>query len=216
MTLPLNKTTNSIEASTAGMAWAPSAIWDDATSQYYVFWSSRHYASSDQQHTGVANLDRIRYATTRDFVTFSAPRDYHSIPGTPIIDHEFVRGTTSAQNPYYTRFLKNETVNRVYQENSSTGGLFGTWTRVPGYLRPENENPLEGPAAFVDNLDPGTVHVWLDNYTEYKPFVTKDLARGVWTPETVSAGFPRGLKHGSVTPLTRREYDAFAAAYPAS
>ncbi|KAI3318543.1 glycoside hydrolase family 43 protein [Xylariaceae sp. AK1471] len=196
-----------IEAATAGMTWAPSAVWDDATSQYYVFWSSRLYSSSDTAHTGTASLDRIRYATTKDFVSFSAPKDYLALSNTPLIDQEFLRTGTNS----FTRFLKNETVNQVYQENT-TGGLFGTWTRVSGYLRPES--PLEGPASFADNTTPGLYHVWLDNYTQYVPYQTSNLQTPSWTASSTS-GFPAGLKHGSVTPLTQKEYDAIAAAYPA-
>ncbi|TRX94113.1 hypothetical protein FHL15_004881 [Xylaria flabelliformis] len=195
-----------VEVNTAGMAWAPSAIWDDATSQYYVFWSSRQYSSSDTAHTGTAALDRIRYATTQDFTTFSVPQDYIALSDTPLIDQEFLH--TGANS--FTRFLKNETVNQVYQENT-TGGLFGTWTRVPGYLRPES--PLEGPAAFADNTTPGLYHVWLDNYTQYVPYQTADLQNPSWSASSTS-GFPVGLKHGSVTPLTQQEYDAVVAAYP--
>ena len=94
------------------MVWAPSAVWDDATSQYYVFWASRHYAASDTQHTGTANLDRIRYATTKDFVTFSEPKDYFAPPGVPLIDQEFLSlGTPGA----FARFFKNETNSQVYR-----------------------------------------------------------------------------------------------------
>ncbi|KAI0417097.1 family 43 glycoside hydrolase [Xylaria grammica] len=196
-----------IEADTAGMAWAPSAVWDDATSQYYVFWSSRLYSTSDTEHTGTASLDRIRYATTRDFATFSAPQDYVAEPDTPLIDQEFLRTGVDS----FTRFLKNETVNQVYQENT-TGGLFGSWTRVPGYLRPES--PLEGPAAFADNVTPSLYHVWLDDYTQYVPFEASNLENPSWSASSTS-GFPLGLKHGSVTPLTQKEYDAIAVAYPA-
>ncbi|KAM0272619.1 hypothetical protein ACHAQH_008610 [Verticillium albo-atrum] len=197
-----------IEDPTGGMAWAPSAVWDDETEQYFVFWASRHYAASDTEHTGPASLDRIRYATTRDFVTFGAPRDYHALPDTPLIDQEFqYLGTSGA----YTRFLKNETVNQVYQE-TTTDGIFGTWTRVPGYVRPES--PLEGPASYADNLVAGRYHLFLDNYTEYVPFETSGISSADWTSVPMD-GFPRGLKHGSVTPLTQKEYDAVAARYPA-
>ncbi|KAH6661244.1 family 43 glycoside hydrolase [Truncatella angustata] len=196
-----------VEASTAGMVWAPSAVWDDATSQYYVFWSSRHYSTSDTGHTGTATLDRIRYATTKDFVTFSPPADYVALKDTPLIDQEFQYLGTKGS---YARFLKNETTLQVYEE-TTTGGLFGTWTRVSGYVT--NDNPREGPASFADNTTPGLYHLWLDNYTEYVPFKTTSIKTGGWTAETVS-GFPTGLKHGSVTPLTQAEYDRIAAKYP--
>lgn len=196
-----------VEASTAGMLWAPSAVWDDVASQYDVFWSSRHYSSSDTGHTGTATLDRIRHATTKDFVTFSAPTDYAALSDTPLIDQEFqylgIEGC-------YARFLKNETTLQVYEE-TTTGGLFGTWTRVSGYVT--TDSPREGPLSFQDNTTPGLYHLWLDNYTEYVPLKTTSIETGGWTAESVS-GFPTGLKHGSVTPLTQEEYDRIAAKYP--
>ncbi|KAI1077798.1 glycoside hydrolase family 43 protein [Whalleya microplaca] len=197
-----------VETGTAGMVWAPSAVWDDGTPQYYVFWSSRHYKSSDTAHAGTASLDRIRYATTTDFAIFSEPRDYLALPDTPLIDQEFQKlGTSGA----FARFLKNETTNQVYQETTSDG-LFGTWTRVPGYVR--NETPREGPASFADNVTPGLHHLLLDDYTEYVPYETSNIYSPTWKASSTS-GFPTGLKHGSVTPLTKEEYNAVAAAYPA-
>lgn len=190
------------------MTWAPSAVWNDDEGQYYVFWASRHYASSDPDHTGVANLDRIRYATTSDFVTFSAPADYAALPDTPLIDQEFLYLGTPGS---YARFLKNETVNQVYQE-TTTGGLFGTWSRIDGYVR--SESPREGPAAFADIQDPSTHYLLLDDYTQYVPYTTSNILAPSWQA-TGASDFPTGLKHGSVTLLTEEEYEAISAKYPA-
>lgn len=197
-----------VETETAGMVWAPSAVWDDDTAQYYVFWSSRHYTASDTAHTGdAATLDTIRYATTQDFATFSAPADYVALADTPLIDQEFqYLGSPGA----YTRFLKNETNLEVYQEVTA-GGLFGTWTRVADYVT--TDSPREGPLSFADNATPGLYHLWLDDYTEYEAYATSDISAGVYSSDSVP-GFPTGLKHGSVTPLTQAEYDAIAAKYP--
>ncbi|KAH7130017.1 family 43 glycoside hydrolase [Dactylonectria estremocensis] len=196
-----------VENDTAGMVWAPSAVWDDLTAQYYVFWASRLYDSSDTNHAGTASLDRIRYATTRDFVTFSSPSDYLALASTPLIDQEFqYLGTPGA----FVRFLKNETTNQVYQEKT-TEGLFGSWDRIPGYVR--NQSPLEGPASFADNLTPGLYHLLLDDYTQYVPFQTSNILSPDWVASDTSS-FPAGLKHGSVTPLTKKEYKRIANKYP--
>ncbi|KAI1804011.1 glycoside hydrolase family 43 protein [Daldinia bambusicola] len=196
-----------VEKDTAGMVWAPSAVWDDETSQYYLFWASRHYSSSDTRHTGTATLDRIRYATTKDFATFSEPRDYLAPAGVPLIDQEFqYLGTPGS----FARFFKNETNSKVYQEITSDG-LFGTWTQVGPVT---SASGLEGPASFADNVTPGVYHLLLDDYTQYIPFETSDITSASWKKSSTS-GFPTGLKHGSVTPLTQKEYDALAAAYPA-
>ncbi|PVH68687.1 glycoside hydrolase family 43 protein [Cadophora sp. DSE1049] len=198
-----------IEVPEAGMAWAPSVVYDDASSQYFVFWASRLYSSSDTSHTGTASLDRIRYATTKDFTAFSAPQDYLSIPGTPVIDQEFQYLGTAG---HYARFIKNETVNRVYQE-ISTGGLFGSWERVEGYV--SSLSPSEGPAVFEDNMVKGRYYLLLDNYSEYVPYQTADIEQaGSWVAAEFG-NFPRGLKHGSVTPLRQSEMDEFKARYPA-
>lgn len=202
---------HSVEEDTAGMAWAPSAVWDEETSQYYVFWASRQYDAGDAEHSGpAATLDTIRYATTQDFATFSAAGDWVALADTPLIDQEL---QNLGEPGTWARFLKNETTLQVYQE-TTTEGLFGTWTRVPGYVR--DESPLEGPASFADNLTPGRYYLLLDDYTEYVPFETSDItAAGSWQSASDLSGFPKGLKHGSVTPLTQEEYDAVAAAYPA-
>lgn len=206
----VNRSTNdiSVEGNNAGMVWAPSAVYDDATSRFYVFWSSRLYADSDTGHTGTASLDRIRYATTKDFVTFSAAQDYIALDDTPLIDQDFQYLGTAGN---YARFLKNETVNQVYVE-TTTGGLFGTWTRTPGYVRPET--PREGPASFADNVTPGLYHLLLDDYTQYVPYQSTNPAQGAYDLSSYS-NFPTGLKHGSVTPVTQEEYDAVVARYPA-
>ncbi|KAJ4343940.1 hypothetical protein N0V95_006517 [Ascochyta clinopodiicola] len=198
----------SVEGATAGMVWAPSAVWDDTTQQFYVFWASRLYDPSDSAHTGTAGLDRIRYATTKDFNTFSAPKDYLAPADTPVIDQEF---QYLGQRGHFTRFIKNETTLQVYQENT-TGGLFGTWKRVPGYVT--SGSPWEGTASFADNTVAGKYHILLDNYVQYVPFQTTNLNGGQWSASSTS-GFPIGLKHGSVTQLTQKEYDAVKAKYPA-
>ncbi|RDI80228.1 hypothetical protein Vi05172_g9736 [Venturia inaequalis] len=196
-----------VESATAGMVWAPSAVWDGTSSQFHVFWSSRFYESSDTGHTGNATLDRIRYTTTKDFTTFTPAKDYIE-SDIPLIDQEF---QYLGKPGHYARFLKNELLNQVYQE-TTTEGLFGTWTRIPGYV--VNESPREGPASFADNVVPGLYHLLLDDYTKYVPFQTTDILGGKWVRSNYT-GFPNVLKHGCVTPLLKGEFDAVAARYPA-
>lgn len=191
------------------MVWAPSAVWDEETSQYYLFWASRQYSASDTEHTGAATtLDTIRYTTTKDFVTFGEPADYLSLPDTAIIDQEFqYLGTPGA----FARFYKDETNGKIVQE-MTTDGLFGTWTRLDGYVTTDNQR--EGPACFRDNVTPDLYHLFLDDYTQYIPYQTSDIYSPGWSRSSTT-GFPSGLKHGSVTPVTQKEYDALAAAFPA-
>jgi hypothetical protein len=190
-----------VEDSNAGMVWAPSAVWDESTSQFFVFWASRFYQKSDAEHKGKAGLDRIRYTTTRDFKSFSPAKDYLSYGGTALIDQEF---QYLGQRGHWARFYKNETVNQVAQE-MTTGGLFGQWKRVGSYI--SHGEQVEGPASFADNTRPGVYHVLLDNYKEYVPYSTSNINSGSWQRSNFPR-FTRGLKHGSVTPLLQSEYDA--------
>jgi hypothetical protein len=195
-----------VEDSTAGMVWAPSAVWDETSSRFHVFWSSRFYNMKDASHTQPATLDRIRYSSTNDFSTFTPAKDYIK-SDIPLIDQEF---QYLGKPGHYARFLKNEKENKVYQE-MTTEGLFGSWKRIPGYV--VNEAPREGPASFADNSKPGLYHLLLDDYKKYVPFQTSNIASPKWDRSNYPR-FPSVLKHGSVTPLTREEYDAVASRYP--
>ncbi|KAN0064512.1 hypothetical protein ACQY0O_002140 [Thecaphora frezii] len=193
------------EVAAAGMAWAPSAVWDDDKQLFYVFWSTRLFDADDTQHRRRPTLNYIRYATTKDFVTLSEPKDYLKLPNTPLIDQEFVKTDQG-----WSRFLKDENVNKVFQETSTD--LFGDWKRIPGYVT--DLSPREGPASFKDNGDPNKIHLWLDDYTSYQAFETTNLQKGVWKPSKKPL-VPHGLRHGSITPLTEEEYKRFKDAYPA-
>ena len=190
------------------MAWAPSAVWDDEEGQYYLFWASRIFSEDDPDHTGESSLERIRYATTRDFVTFSEPKDYLAPDDTAYIDQEFQFVGTAGS---YIRYVKNAKTGRI-QQTQSSGGILGDWTDAPGYLDITAETQYEGAASFADIRKPGRYHLLLDNYNEYVPFTTDDILAGAWE-RADAPGFPHNLKHGCVTPVTREEYDAVAEKY---
>ncbi|MBF4462918.1 MULTISPECIES: immunoglobulin-like domain-containing protein [unclassified Rathayibacter] len=65
-----------VSAPEAGNTWAPEAYYDTATGQYIVYWASNLYPSGDTSVARDANTsyNRMMYATTRDFVTFSTPK----------------------------------------------------------------------------------------------------------------------------------------------
>lgn len=204
------------------MAWAPSALFNATTNTYDLFWATRLYNETDEEHTGTASLDRIRHATTKDFITFSEPEDYLALDeeNIPLIDQEFLsigQGNEEEEEEEgkYARFLKDENVLHVYQE-VTRGGLFGEWTRSPtvngsGYIATRT---FEGPAAFPDINVQGRYYLLMDNYEEYVPFVTEDIVGGVWEElEIGETGMPRGLKHGSVVLVTEEEYDALVESY---
>jgi hypothetical protein len=193
----------SVEDATAGMVWAPSAIWDEAKGEYLVHWASKFYPTSDPNHTGTPSAIRIRYAYTKDFKTFSKPQDYINRSPTNIIDLEFL----PLGNNAYARFMKDESAKTVFTE-VSTNGLFGTWTRPAG-ANAVIESAVEGPAVYWDNQVPGKAHLLLDFYggDGYRPYESSDVKGGMWSASDSSA-WPKNLRHGSVLPVTQAQIEA--------
>ncbi|KAF1848158.1 glycoside hydrolase family 43 protein [Cucurbitaria berberidis CBS 394.84] len=192
-----------VEDATAGMVWAPSSIYDTAKGEYLVYWASKFYPTSDPNHTGTPSSIRIRYAYTKDFQSFSPPKDYINKSPTNIIDLEFL----SLGNNAYARFMKDETAKNVFTEISTTG-LFGTWSR-PGGANAVISTGVEGPAVYWDNQVAGKAHLLLDFYGSdgYRPYESTDVKSGKWTASDRSA-WPKNLRHGSVLPVTAGQVDA--------
>ncbi|KAK1228485.1 hypothetical protein PQX77_008464 [Marasmius sp. AFHP31] len=214
-----------VMGATAGMVWAPEAVWDPDRGAYLVHWASRTYAASDSgvsghwppiialilmslfsfQHTGTASRDQIWYAHTNDFRTFTAAQIYIAA-SVPVIDLTILPLGGSS----YARFIKDENVNRIYQENSNNG-LFGTWTRVGNVIANVG---TEGPLVFQDNQTPSTVRVFVDAYNsqkQYIPFHTTNITSGSWIADS---GLPPLLKHGVVKPVTQAQYNAIQSKWP--
>ncbi|KAF2865805.1 arabinosidase [Massariosphaeria phaeospora] len=196
-----------VEEATAGMVWAPAAIWDAEKGQYLVHWASKFFAASDTQHKGSPSPTRIRYAHTKDFKTFSAPQDYINKSPTEIIDLDIFQ---LGGNQSYARFMKNETAKTVFTE-ISTNGLFGTWTR-PGGNSAIIASGVEGPAVYWDNQVAGKAHLILDFYEidGYRPYESTDVKGGRWTASD-RGGWPKNLRHGSVMPINATQGSVLSA-----
>lgn len=107
--------------------------------------------------------------------------------------------------------MKDETRKAVFVEVSENG-LFGSWTR-PGGDSAIIQQGVEGPAAYLDNTNPGKVHLLLDFYGDdgYRPFEsTNPKSNNGWTASNRGA-FPRNLRHGSVLPVGSANYQALGA-----
>jgi hypothetical protein len=210
---------------TAGNTWAPEAYWDDALGQYVVFWASKLYAESDPDHTG-DSYNRMLYATTSDFVTFSAPRIWQD-RGASRIDSTVIKDGGT-----YHRFTKDEGgvtgCSAIIQERS------GSLTAVDDVTDPAHDpadpawrieascigreagtSAVEGPTVFKAN--PGDesgsgYYLFVDEYggRGYIPLGTDDLDAPQWRVPA-SYALPRSPRHGTVLPITRAELDRISA-----
>ena len=200
----------------AGNTWAPEAYWDESLQQYVVFWASKLYAEDDPDHTGSA-YNRMLYATTRDFVTFSEAKIWQD-RGESRID-----STVIEENDTYYRFTKDEGgggtgCSDIIQEKSPTLTAVDrpgdpAWEFMAGCIgRDAGTSAVEGPTVFKAN--PGDTsgspyYLFVDEYggRGYIPLGTDDLENPDWQVAS-SYDLPASPRHGTVIPVTGAELAA--------
>jgi hypothetical protein len=206
-----------ISPDTAGNTWAPEAYYDESIGAYVVFWASKLYAKDDPQHTG-STYNRMMYATTRDFRTFSEPKVWVD-PGYSVIDSTVIR-----EGDTYYRFTKDERNNtsstpcsKFILAERSTELRALQWEFVADCIgKGDADSPGiargEGPTVFKSNTE-DKWYLFIDEFggRGYVPFETTDLGSGSWTMST-DYDLPARPRHGTVLPVTRAELDRVRAA----
>ncbi|KOG16991.1 family 43 glycosylhydrolase [Streptomyces viridochromogenes] len=200
-----------VSPDSAGNTWAPEAFYDAQRGEYVVFWASKLY--DNEAHSG-DTYNRMMYATTRDFYTFSEPKVWidrgYSVIDSTVIQHD---GT-------YFRLSKDERNNTSSTPNSkfifeekSDSLLDLSWDAVAEGIGKGAMNAAEGPLVFKSNTE-DKWYAFLDEFggRGYIPFETTDLASGSWTPST-GYDLPAKPRHGTVLPVTQAEYDRLLRAY---
>ncbi|WP_110589550.1 family 43 glycosylhydrolase [Microbacterium suaedae] len=200
----------------AGNTWAPEAYYDETLGAYIVFWASKLYAEDDPDHTG-STYNRMMYATTRDFVTFSEPQIWQD--GISRID-----STVIEEDGVFHRFTKDEGAGTtgcsdIIQETSAElRAPLDEWTMVGSCIgRDAGTSAVEGPTIFESNpsdVNGGGIHyLFVDEYggRGYIPLVTDDIATGDWAVAD-SYDLPASPRHGTVIPVTAAELEALSDA----
>ncbi len=218
----------------AGNTWAPEAFYDAEAGEYIVYWASATYPTTDVAGRDInTSYQRMFYATTRDFVTFSDPQPWIDVKrgtGRGMIDATIVQDGDT-----FFRFVKDEAVMTPRQERSTdlratvTGSL-PTTTSSPGWQLVRDQvgvgqpNPWggtytqgEGPTVFPDNEVEDRWYMFIDQPSYhggqgYLAFRTDDLASGGWQ-SVPTADLPSSPRHGTVIPVTQAELDTMRAAY---
>lgn len=218
-----------VSPANAGNTWAPEAYWDEANEEYIVYWASALYPEdlpADQRDIATS-YQRMMYATTRDFVTFSEPQVWIDEPqgaGRGMID-----STVALDGGIYYRFTKDESDFTVREEQSTelrrTQGVVDGdgWQLVAERIGVGQPNPWggtftngEGPSVFKSNTD-DTWYLLQDQPSYhggegYMLFESADLASGTWT-SVPDAELPESPRHGTVLPVTASEYQRLLETY---
>ncbi|WP_164990342.1 family 43 glycosylhydrolase [Agromyces albus] len=206
-----------VSPDTAGNTWAPEAYYDESIGAFVVFWASKLYAENDPGHTG-NTYNRMLYATTRDFVTFSEPQIWQD--GMSRIDSTVIKDGDT-----YHRFTKDEGAGStgcsdIIQETSTElRAPLTSWTMIDSCIgRDAGTSAVEGPTVF--NANPGDVngdktYLFVDEFggRGYIPLQTDDIANPSWAvaPEY---DLPASPRHGTVLPVTAAELERLTAGPP--
>ena len=195
----------------AGCTWAPEATYDAKTGEYVVYWASRT--------PNVDTKQRLYYAKTRDFYTFTEPKQYIDY------DQSSIDTTMIENNGTYYRFTKNEggstnelgaLTKTIFLEKSDS--VLGTFTQIKSDSLNSNQY-VEGPTIFKLNQDDAKTDTWcllVDDFggSGYYPLITTDLESGEFTkPETGTYKMPSRARHGTPIRVTAAEYKAIMKAY---
>ncbi|GLP65181.1 hypothetical protein TUSST3_18010 [Streptomyces sp. TUS-ST3] len=200
-----------VSPDSAGNTWAPEAYYDSKLGEYVVFWASKLY--DNEAHSG-DTYNRMMYATTRDFYTFSEPKVWVD-RGYSVIDSTMIQNDGT-----YYRLSKDERNNTSSTPNSkfifeekSDSILNLNWTAVAEGIGKGSMNAAEGPLVFKSNTEEKW-YAFLDEFggRGYIPFETTDLDSGTWTP-VADYDLPARPRHGTVLPVTQAEYDRLLRAY---
>ncbi|MEV5613331.1 family 43 glycosylhydrolase [Streptomyces sp. NPDC052225] len=199
-----------VSPETAGNTWAPEAYWSDELGEYVVFWASKVYDAGDTEHAG-NTYNRMLYATTKDFRTFSEAKVWND-PGYSVID-----STVIAHDGTYYRFTKDERsasqspYGKFILEEKATDLLDSDWDTVAEGIGMGAMAQGEGPLVFKANGE-SKWYLFIDDYTGsgYVPFVSDDLGGGVWTA-VEQRRLPAAPRHGTVLPVTKAEFERIQA-----
>ena len=185
----------------AGCTWAPEATYDPQTGEYVVYWASK---VPDDNY----GKQRIYYAKTRDFYTFTEPQLF--------IENSFstIDTTIYYENDTYYRFSKNEDNGAKYTVSDKTSTLLHSEATVIDSPSLKAQHG-EGPTIFKFNEDDvetnGYQYCLLvdDNGgVGYFPMVTNDLESGEWTRlSTDKYQLPSRPRHGTPIRITAEEYE---------
>ncbi|MGN1097486.1 MAG: immunoglobulin-like domain-containing protein, partial [Clostridia bacterium] len=186
-----------------GCAWAPEAIYDEDTGEYLVYASGKDLAY--KRETG-KEVDTTYVVRTRDFQTFTEPEIFfipRDASGNRVasIDSSIIH----ADDGKYYHFFKKWNSTVVMMVSDHAAGPYeevSTFTGIGG----------EGPAIYkVNGSD--KYCLCIDNYSVYVPYLTDDIASGIFTKATEDVTMPTGSKHGTFVPITKSEYAGLLEAY---
>lgn len=180
--------------------WAPQTVYDHDAKKYMVYWSMKHGDGPDIIYYDYAN---------KDFTDFTGEPKPLFIPadGKSCIDGDIVY-----KDGLYHLFYKTEGHGNGIRKATTKSLTSGKWTETPDYKQ-QTDKAVEGAGTFK-LIDSDKYILMYDVYMDGKYQFTEstDLENFKVIDHAVSMNFhPR---HGTVIPITAKEYDRLLKAFP--
>jgi hypothetical protein len=183
--------------------WAPETIWDSATEQFMLYWSTPidNNPSASDPHS-------IYYLLTKDFLTFSEPKVLYGKTGRNFIDATIIK-----QGDAYLMFLKDEADGQKNIRVLSSAALFGAsaWSAEPSAAI-TGAYGAEGPSPLL--ID-GQMIVFFDKFADGAYGALRSHALDAlttpssWT-DISSSVFFAGVRHGTAIEVPFEVFRAVA------
>lgn len=196
----------------AGNVWAPEAVYNEATGEYYVYWSARDRRDNETEDWAL----RVYLTKTRDFVTFTEPEVWASLnsPGDGEGGPNIIDSSIAKEGDVYYRFSTSDWHTVV----DTAPSLDGPWTTVIGRGEAAEHGlraRMEGHTVY--QLPDGRWAVMGDD-GGYYGHVADTLASLQFRQLTVGDGadqysFDQRFRHGSVLRLSAAEEQRLLDAY---
>lgn len=177
--------------------WAPEIIWDSEGSQYVIYWAT---TIPDQFQETAKSADagwnhRMYFTTTSDFKTYAKAKLFYE-EGFNVIDSTIIK-----HGARYVMILKDETRHPPAKNlrMASSARVTGPWSEASKPFSPKGLW-VEGPTCL--KIGDSWV-VYFDAYQkgEYGAMRTKDFKQ--WEDISDQLRVPKGLRHGTVFPVSR-------------
>ncbi|MCF6411538.1 immunoglobulin-like domain-containing protein [Pseudalkalibacillus salsuginis] len=195
-----------------GNTWAPEVFYDDSTGEYIVYWSSFVYDSVADRYGDGKSHNRIMYAKTRDFHTFTEPKTLldlgHDILDTVAIEHNdkiyrITKGTYYSEKEWAGEEIREH----VFQEVGDS--FFGDFELVKEGIGMDVLDHGEGAEIFKSNTEEDKFYLLIDEYgggRGYTLFETTDIDSADWKLSE-DINLPDRPRHGDVMSITQEEYE---------
>lgn len=196
----------------AGCVWAPEAIYNEETGEYYVYWSAR-----DKRDHGTNDWAlRVYLTKTTDFQTFTEPEIWVSLneKGDGATGPNIIDSTIAKEGDDYYRFSTSDWHTVVDKAPS----LDGPWTRVID----RGQASAHGLRASMEGLTvyqlPDERWAVMGDQSGYYAHTADTLEGLSFTQLGVGSGanqysFDRAFRHGSVIRLSAEEETRLLTAF---